>query len=187
MNGKSMNRKSMHWKRTVTSLAAVTLFSVPASAGSFGVYGSYWDSDQADKSEGGGVRVGFNFVKFLELDFHGTYYSSFSTSVLGQIVEVKAKPVDGGLRINLLPGGSVNPYVGAGVTYYILDTDRGEIDNQTGIYGQAGLEFGGDGTRFFVEALWRKMDTTVTLSAFDRDTRFDGIAANAGFAWRWGK
>ena len=182
-----MRWKSMNWKRAVTAFAAVTLFSVPAWAGSFGVYGSYWDSDQADKSEGGGARVGFNLVKFLELDFHGTYYSSFSTDVLGQIVEVKAKPVDGGLRVNLLPGGPINPYVGAGVTYYILDTDRGEIDNQTGIYGQAGLEFGGDSTRFFVEALWRKMDTTVTLSAFDRDTQFDGIAANAGFAWRWGK
>lgn len=99
------------------------------------------DSDQADKSEGGGVRVGFNLVKFLELDFHGTYYSCFETDILGQIVEVKAKPVDGGLRFNLLPDGPVKPYVGAGVT----------------------------------------------LSAFDRDTQFDGIAANAGFAWRWGK
>ena len=176
----------MPFNRIATTLAALALFVVPAHAGSFGLYGSYWDADQADSSKGGGARMGFNFVKYLELDFHGTYYPSFETDVNGQMVEVKAKPVDGGLRVNLLPGGPVNPYVGAGVSYFFLSTDQGEIDNQTGIYGQAGLEFGGEGARFFLEALWRKMDTTVTLAAFDRDTEFDGLAANAGFTWRWG-
>jgi hypothetical protein len=176
----------MGLKKIATALAAVTLFSVPAWAGSLGVYGSHWNSDQADSSQGGGVRLGFALVKFLELDFHGTSYPSFSTDVQGQSVDVRAQPVEGGLRVNLLPGGPLNPYVGAGVSYFFLDTDMGEIDNTTGIYGQAGLEFGGDGARFFVEALWRKMDTTVTLSAFDRDTGFDGLAANAGFSWRWG-
>lgn len=176
----------MNWKNFAIALAALAVFSVPAHAGSFGLYGSYWDSDQADSSKGGGVRAGFNFVKYLELDFHGTYYPSFSTDVQGQMVDVKAKPVEGGLRVNLLPGGPINPYVGAGVSYFFLDTDQGEIDNQSGIYGQAGLELGGEGSRFFVEALWRKMDTTITLAAFDRDTQFDGLAANAGFTWRWG-
>ena len=176
----------MNWKRMAVLLAAITLVSVPAHAGSFGVYGSHWGPDQADSSSGGGARVGFNFVKFLELDFHGTFYPSFDTDVGGQTVEVEAKPVDGGLRVNLLPNGPVNPYVGAGVTHYFMSTDQGSIDNTNGIYGQAGLEMGGKGSRFYLEALWRKVDSTVSLSSFDRDTNFDGLAANAGFAWRWG-
>ena len=176
----------MNWKRTVTALAAGMLFSIPAWAGSFGVYGSYWDSDQADRSWGGGGRVGFSFVKLLELDFHGTYYPSFTTDIGGQSVDVKAKPVDGGLRVNLLPGGPINPYAGAGVTYYFFSTNQGDIDSKTGIYGQAGLEFGRD-SRFFVETLWRKMDARIRLASFSRDTRFDGFSANAGFTWRWGK
>ncbi len=175
----------MNWKRMVIALAAVMLASAPARAGSLGVYGSYWDSDQADSSAGVGGRIGFKLVKFLEIDFHGTYYPSFTTDVGGQSVDVKAKPLDGGLRVNLLPGGPINPYVGAGVTRYLLDTDRGDIDDQTGIYGQAGLELGGSGRRFFVEALWRKMDSTISLASFDRNAQFDGIAANAGFVWRW--
>jgi len=175
----------MDWKRVVTALTAGGLFFVPAWAGSFGVYGSYWDSDQADRSRGGGARLGVSFVKFLELDFHGTYYPDFTTDVGGQSVDVKAKPIDGGLRVNLLPGGPVNPYVGAGATYYFLSTNQGDIDSKTGIYGQAGLEFG-KGSRFFVEAIWRKVDTKITLASFDRDTRFDGFSANAGFTWRWG-
>ena len=177
----------MNWKRTAIALAAFALLVVPAHAGSFGLYGWYWDSNDADSSKGYGARAGFSFLKHLELDFHGTYYPSFTTDVNGQMVDVKAKPVDGGLRVNLLPGGPVNPYVGAGVSYFFLDTDQGEIDNKTGIYGQAGLELGGEGSHFFVEALWRKIDTTITLASFDRDTKLDGLAANAGFSWRWGK
>lgn len=176
----------MNVKRFAIILALGPLFSIPAHAGSFGLYGSYWDSDQASKSAGGGARLGFSFVKILELDFHGTYYPDFETDVGGQRVDVKAKPVDGGLRINFLPGGPVNPFVGAGATYYFFDTDQGSIDNKTGVYGQAGLEFGGKGSRFFLEGLWRKIDSHLDLASFDRNTRFDGFAANAGFTWRWG-
>ncbi len=177
----------MHWKRMVTGLAAFMLFSAPARAGSFGFYGSYWDSDQADSSAGGGGRIGFNFVKFLELEFHGTYYPSFTTDIGGQAVDVKAKPVDGGLRVNFLPSSPINPYVGAGVTRYFLDTDQGGIEDKNGIYGEAGLDLGSGNSRFFIEALWRKVDTQISLASFDRNARFDGIAANAGVVWRWGK
>jgi len=177
----------MSWKMMVTALAATALLSAPALAGSLGVYGSYWNSDQADNSAGAGGRIGFSFVKVLELDFHGTYYRSFTTDVNGQSVDVKAKPVDGGLRVNFLPSSPINPYVGAGVTRYFLESDQGTIDDKNGIYGQAGIELGSKGSRFFVEALWRKMETHVSLSSFDRNAKFDGIAANAGLVWRWGQ
>jgi hypothetical protein len=170
----------------VTATAAALLIAAPARAGSFGVYGAYWNSDQADSSAGGGAKVGFAFVKFLEFEIRGSFHPSFETDVMGQNVDVKARPLDGGLRVNLLPSGPVNPYLGAGLTYYFLDTDEGDVDNEAGIYGQAGLEFGGKTRRFFVEALWRKMDTTISLAAFDRDTDFDGFAASAGYVWRWG-
>jgi outer membrane protein with beta-barrel domain len=177
----------MNWKRMATVLVAAMLFSAPARAGSFGFYGSYWGSDDAESSVGGGGKVGFQFVKFLELEFHGTYHPSFTTDVGGQALDVEATPVDGGLRVNFLPSGPVNPYVGAGVTYYFLATDQGNIDNKTGIYAQTGLEVGGEARRFFIEALWRKVDTTINLASFNRDTRFDGIAGNVGVAWRWGQ
>jgi len=176
----------MNWKRFVMGLVVAVPFFVPARAGSFGVYGSYWNSDQADSSWGGGGKVGFTFVKFLELEFHGTYYPSFTTDVAGQAVDVKAKPLDGGLRVNLLPSGPINPFVGAGVSYYFLSTDQGSVDNKTGIYGQAGLDLGSGHSRFFVEALWRKMDTHISLSSFRRHATLDGFAANAGVVWRWG-
>ncbi len=72
------------------------------------------------------------------------------------------------------------------MTYYFLSASGGSVDNKTGILGQAGLEMGGKGPRFFVEALWRKMDAKIALASFNRDTKFDGVAANAGVVWRWG-
>jgi len=174
-------------KRLVIWVVIAVLLGAPALAGSFSLYGSHWDSDTAENSAGGGAHVGFNFVKFLELDFHGTYYPDFTTEVSGQPVEVKARPLDGGLRVNILPMAPVNPFVGAGVTYYFLDTDQGSIDNTTGIYGQAGLDMGSGHSKFFVEALWRKLDTSISLASFDRDATLDGFAANAGVVWRWGQ
>ena len=177
----------MNLKRWLLGMATLALFSVPAAAGSFGLYGSYWDSDQVDSSWGGGVRIGFNFVKFLELEFHGTDYPSFSSTTTPAALDIKAIPADGGLRFNILPTKAVNPYFGAGVSYYFLDSDEGSIDNQTGWYGEAGLDFGGKNARFFLEAMWRKMDTTISLNSFDTDANFDGVVGNVGVNWRWGK
>ena len=126
----------------------------------------YWNSDQADKSGGGGARIGSDFTKFIELEFHGTCFSNFTTDVNGQSVDVKATPVDGGLRFNLLPTSTVNPFVGAGATYYFLDASQ---------------------AHFFIEALWRKMETTLSFASFNQNTQFDGLAGNVGIDWRWGK
>jgi hypothetical protein len=177
----------MTLRRFALVLAVLALCTVPARAGSFGIYGSYWNSDEAGDSWGGGARVGFDFVKVLEFEFHGTYYPDFKSSLTSQDIEIKATPLDGGLRFNILPTAAVNPYFGAGVTYYFLDSDQGQMDNETGIYGLAGLDFGSKHTRFFVEAIWRKLDTTISLSSFDVDAQLDGWAGNAGFNWRWGK
>jgi outer membrane protein W len=95
--------------------------------------------------------------------------------------------VDGGLRVNFLPSLAVNPYAGAGVSYFFLESDQGAIDDETGWYAEAGLDFGGKNARVFVEAMWRKLDTQISLGVFDADARFDGTTVNAGFLWRWGR
>ena len=177
----------MNLKKLAIVVATLTLFSVPTQAGSFGAYGSYWSSDEADNSWGGGARVGFNFAKWMELEFHATYYPDFGTNVFTQDVELKAIPVDGGLKFNFLPDKMVNPYAGLGVTYYFLDSNQGSIDNETGFYGEAGLDFGNEDVRFFVEAMWRKLDTSISVDTFTQDVAFDGIDWNAGVVWRWGK
>ena len=175
----------MNRTRIVLGLFALAMIATPAAAGSFGVHGSHWDTDEADSSLGLGVRLGFDFVKILELEFRGTQYPDFNTDAFLADIDIKATAVDGGLRVNFLPSGPVNPYAGAGVTYYFLDPDQGDMDNETGWYAAAGLELGGDASRFFAEAVWRKLDTSISLGIFDSDAQFDGIAFNAGGVWRW--
>jgi len=177
----------MNLKKLAMVMGILALVSVPTQAGSFGVYGSYWSSDEASNSWGAGARVGFDFSKWVELEFHGTYYPDFGAEGFSEDIEVRAIPVDGGLKFNFLPGKMVNPYAGLGVTYYFLDTNPGEIDNETGIYGEGGLDFGGENARFFVEAMWRKVDASIRLDSFQRDVAFDGIDWHAGVVWRWGK
>ncbi|HKB07951.1 MAG TPA: hypothetical protein VKF61_06730 [Candidatus Polarisedimenticolia bacterium] len=151
------------------------------------MYGSYWDAGEADDSAGGGAKIDFPLAKVVELELRGTYYPNLVTDVIGQRIEVKATPLDGGLRVTFLPSGRVHLFAGAGLSFYLLTTDRGEIDNTSGIYGLVGLDFGNAASRFFVEAMWRKMDTEVTFMAIGRDVEFDGLAADAGVVWRWGR
>jgi hypothetical protein len=173
-------------RKFVLVITVLLAAAMPAYAGSVGVYGSYWDSSDVGSTEGLGVRLGFDMFKWMELEFHGTYYSDFSQDVQSQSFKLTALPVDGGLRFNLLPKSKVNVYVGAGVTYYFMDTNFGSVGNEFTYYGDAGLEFGGDKTKFFVEAMWRNLDTNVNdPTTGSVDVSFSGISANAGINWRW--
>jgi hypothetical protein len=181
--------KVMPLKKFVMILAILTLFSAPSWAGSFSLFGSYWDSKDADASWGGGARVGFDLTKKFELEFHGTYYPDFKDDQFpGTTIELTAIPVDGGLKFNFTPDKTVNSFVGAGVSYYFLSTSPGSVEDQTGVYLDAGLDIGDkDGVRFFAEVMWRNVDTSVSFGGADNDVQFDGLGFNAGATWRWGK
>jgi hypothetical protein len=166
-------------------IGLMVLAVAPSYAGSFGVYGSYWDGSDPGSTYGAGARVGFDFAKWLELEFHGTYYADFSDDDSGVDIDLTALPVDGGLRINFLPKSKFNVYAGGGVTYYFMDTSLGSIDNEFTYYGEGGIEFGGDKTKFFAEALWRSLDTSINDSTGDTDVDFSGISLNVGVNWSW--
>ena len=176
-------------RKVAMLLAILALFSAPSWAGSFGVFGTYWDTKDADASWGGGVRTGFSFTKMLELEFHASYFPGFKNDQFpSQSVDLRAIPVDGGLRLNFLPDQVVNPFVGGGFSRYFLSTDPGEVDDQSGVYLNAGLDAGPkDGAKFFAELMWRKVDTSVSFGAFNEDVKFDGVNLNVGANWRWGK
>ena len=178
----------MNYKRLLICAFAAALFSIPAQAGTVGLYGAYWDTDEADSSWGAGARAGFDFVDWLELEFHGTYYPDLGADLVGlpEALSISAIPVDAGLKFKFF-GEKPGFYAGAGFTYYFLDIEDGEIDNTTGWYAEAGFEFGNEHTRGFVEAMWRTMDTSIALNAFDANANFEGFALNAGVNWSWGQ
>ena len=173
-------------KRILACLTVVLIAgTVSAQAGSFGVFGSYWDSDEADTAAGAGVLLGFNFATRLTLEFRGTYFDDFEADEFATTFDVSVIPIDAGLRIDILQDKVVNPYIGGGVTYYLLDTDLGEIDDEGGYYGLFGLDFGSEHVRFFVEGMYRHAEGTVEEGGFDADIDFTGVTGNAGVIWRW--
>jgi hypothetical protein len=169
----------------IVVIAAAFASATPSYAGSIGVYGSYWDGSDVGSSYGAGVRLGFDMFDWMGLEFHGTYYADFEEEIDSEDFELTALPVDGGLRFNLFGKSKFNLYLGAGVTYYFMDTNLGSVDDEFTYYGEVGIEMGGDNTKFFAEALWRDLDTTVDDPSGDEDVSFSGVSLNAGLNWTW--
>jgi Outer membrane protein beta-barrel domain len=168
----------------------------PAFAGGFSIFGSYWNTKDADAVGGGGVRVGVPLGTVVDLDLRGTYYQKLKADPLDRLGDanspfqrgIQALPLDVGLRFNLAHYEVVNPYVGGGATYYLLDSDSGNVDDEVGWYALAGLNLG----RFFVEADYRDVSATVKRNGelpdaiVDRvDLDLSGVAVNAGFNWQF--
>ena len=204
----------MNLKRAlpILTLALVALaFTTPAFAGGFYAFGSYWDVSQLDAAAGGGVKLSFPLGSVVNLDLRGTYYQPIDDAhFFDKLIDdeqspflensIDVTPIDAGLSFNLAPHGSVTPTIGGGVSYFLLDTDRGSIDDEVGWYANAGLEFASRGSfGFFAEAIYRSATGTVKASPHDlgdvpdiegvdytkTNVDLDGLGANAGIVWRW--
>lgn len=192
-----------------TFLAAVALvLIVPAGgamASGLSVFGSYWNSDSLDDVAGAGVKFSVPLGDTMSFDLRGTYYEPFDEEALRDELddpfeddfpdeifpgEIQVIPLEAGLSVNL-GQGSIRPSIGAGVSYLMLDVDRGEIDDEVGWYGSLGVDFASENSvGFFAEALYRAAEGTVDEDQddldFDRvDFDLDGFAANLGVVFRF--
>jgi opacity protein-like surface antigen len=177
-------------KRIAFAALVLTLASSPSWAGSFGVYGAGWDTKDADTAVGGGVKARFGW-----LDLHATYFADVTadTDPEHEDFEISSLPLEVGFAVPVGPrDGGFSPYLGAGGGYYKLDTDHGDVDDETGWYGLAGADFGdSEGPRFNLEVMYRRMEATVTNDQDLTDpnlsgkVNFDlsGVAVNAGLSW----
>jgi outer membrane protein W len=198
-------------KKMILMLAGfAVLASAPAkAAGDFSLFGAYWDTDVAGDTAGGGIGTSFAFNDVVGLELRATYFEQLSDDALGNVFDsndpvfrdqsIQVLPVDIGLRFNL--GGNqemFHPYVSAGGSYFLLDSDFGEIKDEVGYYGAVGASFGHrEGTNFFAEAIYRNAKGQVDVDPEDLDdiddidvnsrAKFDidGFGVNAGVRWRF--
>lgn len=196
-------------KKTFLTVLALALL-VPASsalASGLSIYGSYWDTDALDDTAGAGVKFSIPLGQTLNLDLRGTYYEPFDRDALQDEIddlfddgpnpdreifdsEISIIPLEAGLSFNL-GQSSIQPSIGAGVSYFLLDSDLGEIDDEVGWYANAALNFASQGSvGFFLEGVYRSAEGEVTEDEddidFDRVTfDLDGISANAGVVFRF--
>lgn len=190
---------------------AAAIAAVPAQATSLSLYGSNWNTDQADDAFGGGIDLAFPIAPTgaLDLELRASYYQELSAEPIDALFDdddpvfvedgLEAVPLELGLRYNFNPEGAANLYLAGGGGYYLLDTDAGEIDDEFGYYGALGGEFGRNrrGPSFFVEGNYRKVEGSVRIDP-DRldqiddleftdqvDVDLDGAGLNLGLVWRW--
>jgi opacity protein-like surface antigen len=172
------------------ALSAFALLGSPVMAADLGLFGAYWDTKDADRALGGGAKVGFG--RYFEL--RATYFSDVTadTEPERHDFEVSAVPLEAGLRYGFDANERFQPYVAAGATYIMLDTTRGDIDDETGWYAALGADIEtGERLGFMAEVIYRGVETTVA-----EDDPFDGIrdevtidlgglGVNAGVVWSW--
>lgn len=198
-------------KTTIWAAAAVLLLAgTPAFASDFAVFGSYLDTEDLEETVGGGVKAGFGAAWQLEL--RATYFPDLTEDFEsfaddpgddpGDFTnDIEAIPLDVGVKYNFGADQPLNFYVGGGGTYFLLDAERGEIDDEVGFYGVVGVEFARSvgGVGFFAEAIYREVEATVNRDVDDfddlddidfndlleRDLDVGGIGANAGIIWRF--
>jgi hypothetical protein len=193
-------------KRVLVILAIIALGALPATATDFKLYGSYWNTSDVDDTFGGGIGLGIPFGESgFGLHAAATYYQELSDEPLDNLFDddegffedesLEVLPIDVGLHYNFAPRGAFSPWIGAGASYFLIDTTREgiDVDDETGFHVSVGSNFGDpEGANFFAEAIYRSTEATLNRQRDDDiDIRdevaidLDGVAVNAGISWRW--
>lgn len=175
-------------KRMLTVLAGLLLIGASAQAGGLGVFGSYWDPDEGDDTWGVGARWRGGIDTFY-FGLRGTYYDDVEDVL--PVVDFEVIPVDASVGVQTDVNDEVQLYAGAGVTYYFLDADNADLDDEVGWFLEAGAELRvGPRMAIFGEVLWRSVEGTVEgddLGEIDTnkvDIDLDGITVNVGLVFR---
>jgi len=175
-------------KILLTTLAALALFAGPAAATDFGLFGSYWDTKDAQQGYGAGVKL--DFARYIEL--RATYFQDVTAdtgTARRHDFKLHATPLDAGLVFKFAPHEQFTPYIGGGASYIFLDTNRGDIDDETGWYAVLGADIKtASGLGFMVEGTYRGVSATVRgddPTDITGKTKIDlgGAGINAGLVW----
>jgi outer membrane protein W len=86
-------------------------------------------------------------------------------------------------------GERIVPYVGAGVGYYLFDTDQGDIDDEVGFFPLVGLEVGLQRVSILAEARWLFLEADVDSAQAEladlTKADLDGLGVNVGLLLRF--
>jgi hypothetical protein len=132
---------------------------------SLAAYATYWEGN--DEGIGGGLKLRQKFLGFFSADIRAGYvdFDDVDTSVVP-------------LEATLMAGIPfvLEPYVGIGAGYYIVDSDRDWLDSDiAGYYGLAGLQL-----NMFVVGLMGEIRYNDAEGSY-----FDGPSVNLGLMVKW--
>lgn len=182
-------------RRILLVTGLLCLFGSSAFAGGFALFGAYAETSDVDEANGAGARLSLG--QGLSFDVSFTYLRETDGPAidgLGEDYELQMLPIDLGVRYLFDLDGFFDPYIGAGLTYFILDANNVRTDDEVGYYGQLGFELMlYRATHLMVEVMYRQVDATIEWHGYsglpevvDRvDDTLGGLAANVGLIWRF--
>jgi len=199
-----MFRRDLRLPVLAAAVCALALAALPAAAGELVVYGSYWDTADLAESAGVGVKLGLG-SGLLGFEARLGYYPDL-TEEFNDVVdealeddldfEVEARPIDLGITLSFGQNAPLQPFLVGGGTYYLLDTNVLDVDDEFGYYFGGGLRVGGGSFAFYAEALYRQVEGSVNgdiddpddindVFVDDFDLDLSGLNVNAGLSWRF--
>jgi hypothetical protein len=161
------------------------LFAAPAWAGgAFSLFGTYGEVTESNRSFGAGARLSLGGESVM-VDLTGTWFPSRSAGEFDSDLQVI--PFDLGLRLVFAPGSELRPYVGAGLTYLLINLAERDAEDTTGYYLLAGFNVkAGDRSGFFLEAVYRDAESEITdYDGTEFEENFGGIVGSVGFYWKF--
>lgn len=183
-------------------LMFAALLAMPAEGSDLVVFGSYWDTSDMGNTAGAGVKFSLGDGP-LAFEVRGTYFPDLQEDFRDVIdpgnpdipnkFEVSGIPIDLGVNWNFAKGEPVNFFLAGGGTYYMLDTNVFEIDDEFGFYAGTGLEVGSGSMSFYAEALYRSVEGSIRGELEGNDFVIDeavdldlsGITINAGVSFHF--
>lgn len=188
------------------ALCTAGLAATPTLATDFSLVGSYWDTDAAGDTAGGGLILGMPLNETFAIELRATYFEELSDDPFQNAFDsndpifqdqgIQALPLEAGVRFSFPQRAWLRPHIGGGATYFLLDSDFGEVSDEVGYYVTLGATLGdGDGTDFFIEGIWRDATAGIELDPQALDDIDDinvvdhatldlgGFGVNLGVRW----
>jgi len=183
-------------RKFLVVLGVVLLSSMVASAaGGLGVFGSYWDTKDADSGWGAGAKFQLEVIPNICVEARGTYFPDFGKSS-GDDPKLNVIPAEADAIIKFPISDMLVPYVGGGAGYYMFDIDNNDsavdisVDDEFGFFALAGVEVGlSKQVSLFAEGKYTWLDVTAKASgggmSESEDASMNGFGGNAGLMLKW--
>ena len=188
-------------KRWIVALGLLALCAGPTFAGGIGLFGGYVAPSDADEQEGFGIKAQFDTGRHADFQIRLSVYEDVLTDANPEIFQMEVVPFDLGFNWDFGEDRRANPYVGGGLTYWVLDFSydstlgvdppRGvDADPEIGVYVEAGVEADlNDIWEFFAEVVFRTGTAEAEgddLGTFrDQEVDLSGVAGHLGLSISW--
>lgn len=177
-------------KKLAAAIMALALCSGFAYGSGLGFFVSQWSPKDGDDTIGGGAKLEFGGDP-LALEIRGSYFETDVTGTADADESITLIPADLGLLVSVPVGNSpITLHAMGGATWYFLDSDTVELDDEAGWYAGGGLRIAfNDSLALFAEAQYRSLEYTAAEDDVneleENDVDFSAMTYNGGLILTW--